>query len=545
MAMARDRQASGSTAVGPLRIGDGSGWAFLNDPWRDEPEGEMGPPDGSRVEYLAIRADEVYGDFSASFRFRLRNITPVRFLFRLQDSRRFYALDIPFGGQQFRSRACWAGIVIADGTALQRYLSFGLVPGLCACLARWYEVRVTAAGARLRAWIDDIPVAPVEDHTYGAGRLGLGSIQTPYAEAPRFDRLQVAGPAQAATAWPGLQAPAPHWITPCPEVDPATYQSYAGLIKSRSGAATLYLTFGNPNAGQCQRAVFLRSQDGGRTWGPSEPATLASGFGGPFVRRDGTWVCLHCNPDDPALAVCAYASSDEGRTWQGPEPLRIAGGWPRQWRPGGAWRAVRLRDGALVAPVMVTPADEPKAPTQCPFWAAVAIRSQDDGHSWSAPVLCDADARDPRQPPPMLRYAGRYYEVALDEGAPGVLVGIGRPDRDPYMWQLRSPDGGRTWEPAAIGHFPGYCPSLTRTAGGALLATTRYPHFAAHVSRDGGRTWGLPVIVDYAIWANQQAVEIEPDVVLVTYMGHIMDPGQADSRIARLRVSADGLSLEH
>ena len=133
----------------------------------------------------------------------------------------------------------------------------------------------------------------------------------------------------------------------------------------------------------------------------------------------------------------------------------------------------------------------------------------------------------------------------MDEAGPGTLVGIGRPDRDPYMWQLRSPDGGRTWEPAAIGHFPGFCPSLTRTASGALVATTRYPHFAAHLSRDNGRTWEPPVIVDYAIWANQQAVEIEPDVVLVTYMGHIMEPGQADSRIARLRVTGAGLALDH
>jgi len=204
-----------------------------------------------------------------------------------------------------------------------------------------------------------------------------------------------------------------------------------------------------------------------------------------------------------------------------------------------------MRDGSLVAPVIVTPTDEPAAPTQCPFRAAMVIRSEDDGHTWSAPVLCDADARELDRPPSMLRYAARYYEVAMDEAEPGVLVGIGRPDRDPYVWQLRSEDRGRTWAPAAIGHFPGFCPSLTRTASGALVATTRYPHFAAHLSRDGGRTWSAPVVIDYAIWANQQAVEIEPDVVLLTYMGHIMEPGQPDSRIARLRVTDAGLVLDH
>ena len=75
--------------------------------------------------------------------------------------------------------------------------------------------------------------------------------------------------------------------------------------------------------------------------------------------------------------------------------------------------------------------------------------------------------------------------------------------------------------------------------------TTRFPHFAAHLSRDGGRTWDPPVIVDYSQWANQVAAEAEPDVVVVTYMGHCTDPGKADSRIARLRVTPEGLVLDH
>ena len=256
-------------------------------------------------------------------------------------------------------------------------------------------------------------------------------------------------------------------------------------------------------------------------------------------------VSLRADQTDAAAPLRAYESVDEGRTWRGPTKPQVAGGWPREWRAGGPWPPVRMRDGSLVLPMMVSPIDEPVLPTQCQYVAAMTLRSEDDGQSWSAPVLCDADARDRQKPPKMLRYAARYYEVAIDEVAPDVLVGIGRPDRDPYMWQLRSEDGGATWHPAAIGHFPGFCPSLTATRSGALVATTRYPHFAAHLSRDGGRTWSAPVIVDYAIWGNQHAVEIEPDVVLVTYMGHIMEHGQADSRIARLRVTDEGLTLDN
>jgi hypothetical protein len=69
--------------------------------------------------------------------------------------------------------------------------------------------------------------------------------------------------------------------------------------------------------------------------------------------------------------------------------------------------------------------------------------------------------------------------------------------------------------------------------------------FAACPSRDGGKTWGCPAIVDDCHWANQQAVEVEPDIVLVTHTGKIMSPGEADSRIARLKLTPAGLVLDH
>jgi len=520
-------------------------WVFLNGEWSRGVGGELAPPDGTDVEYMAVKEGVCYGDFTATFRYRLRTMTSVRFLFRLQDSRRFYALDIPCNGQQFRARTFWAGIVVADGSPLQRYLNFGLVPGLCARLEHWYEVKVEAKGTSLRAWIDGVLVADVQDNTYASGRVGLASIQNPYIDAPRFDGFQIEGDPLPASEGFRLEAPSQHWITPCPEPDPTTYQSYAQLMQGKSGEVVLFLTFGNPNWGETRRSVFIRSRDGGRTWGASEPSTLQAGFGGSFVREDGTWVCIHSNHSTFKWQLYAYESVDEGRSWKTPYVLDIDGGWPAEWRVGGAWTPVRMRDGSIVVPVMCALANEPVADSQCPFYAAMVIRSRDDGRTWSAPVLCDASNKAPGEPVTPLRYAGRYYEVAMDEGDEGTIVGIGRPDRDPYMWRLQSNDGGRSWEPAAIGHFPGFCPSLTATASGALVATVRYPYFAAYLSWDGGRTWGPPVIVDYCAWANQRALEVEPDVVLVTYMGEIMDPGKADSRIARLKVTDQGLVLDH
>ena len=206
-----------------------------------------------------------------------------------------------------------------------------------------------------------------------------------------------------------------------------------------------------------------------------------------------------------------------------------------------------MHDGALVLPVIAALGEFGGG--DYPYDTCFALRSEDDGLTWSQPVRCDSQNHFPGKPIELNTtehyLAAILYEVALAEVGGNVLMGIGRPARDPYMWQIQSNDGGRTWEPAAIGPFPGYCPSLTRTTSGALVATTRFPYFAAHLSRDGGRTWDLPVIVDYAMWANQDALEVEPDVVLVTYMGDILGPGKADSRIARLRVTPEGLRLDH
>ena len=314
---------------------------------------------------------------------------------------------------------------------------------------------------------------------------------------------------------------------------------------------TLHLTWGNPNAGETLRIDHIRSTDGGRTWGDPEPCSLQRGFGSSFVRRDGTIVAIHTNnPILSATPFFCYESSDEGRSWSLPKQVTLNEPWPTAWKVGGGVRVVRLADGSLLLPVMCTLADEPKSPSLVPFWACLALRSEDDGHTWSSPVHSDSSHHVPGEQlrPEMgggLVHAGRYFELGMDEVRPNVIVGIGRPERDPYMWQMRSEDGGRTWDPAALGHFPGYCPSLTATRSGAIVATTRYPHFAAHLSRDAGRTWDPPVIIDYCSWANQQALEVEPDVVLVTYMGEITTTGQADSRIARIQVTSEGLRLDH
>ncbi len=534
-----------------LRIDDGQNWSFLNGQWTDGTEGELIPPDGGGKEYVAVARSQEYSDVSASFRFKLRSPhSGARFLFRVQDSTRYYALDIPWCGQQNRNRHFWAGIVLADGTALQRYLHFGLVPGICPEHNRWYEARVECSGTRIRAWIDGRPVADIEDQTYSAGRVGLMGLITAGSQTPHFANLQVEGIAAGPSPWSGLTLPPKHWITPCSQVAPETFQSYPNIIKSNFGELTVSIPFGNPNAGEVRRTVWVRSNDGGRTWSDPQPATLPQGFGAPFVKKDGTWVCVHCKQDGSVEeAMYTFESKDEGETWSAPKPLNIQGECPKEFSlpayPSG--QPLRLRDGTLLVPVYcqaVDPPDFHKVATNFVF------RSTDDGETWAAPVRCD---RNNSQDLERWFCPGNLSEIGLAETADNVVVGFGRPGPWPYMWQVQSNDGGQTWEPAAFGAFPGYCIpkgrsdlfTLTSTVSGALVAVHRFPYLGANVSYDGGITWDAGTIIDYPLWANHKALEVEPDVVLVVYMGHIVEPGQADNRILRLRVTKHRLALDN
>lgn len=525
-----------------VKIGSGRQWAFHNGPWTDGPAGQLRPPDGGGREYAAVLRGAEYTDLSATCRFRFRaHFGAARLLFRFQDLRTYYALDIPWCGQQNRNRHLWAGISLANGGPLQRYLQFRMVPGVCPEPGRWYTARLECCGPRIRAWIEGRLAIDVEDPTLARGRVGLMATVTAVAKAAHFADLEVEGTRVGPSAWKGFAPPPPHWLTPCPETEPDAYQSYPSIIQSKTGRLTVQIPFGNPNQGQIRRAVTVCSEDAGRTWSTPVPATLPLGFGAPFVRRDGTWVCVHGGQDQvaKARALLAYESKDEGRTWSAGKPLRVKGRWPAEFNapayPSG--RPVRLESGALlVSAYCVLPGG---------LATNFAFRSTDEGRTWAAPVRCDRNnPQHPDRPAAAWPCPANFSEIGLAETTPGEVVGYGRPGPWPQMWELRSHDGGKNWEPATHAAFPGYCVSLTHTASGALVAITRFPHLCAHLSYDGGLNWDEGTILDYPQWANHQALEVEPDVVLVVYMGHIVHPGQPDTRILRLRVTGGGLVVD-
>jgi hypothetical protein len=59
---------------------------------------------------------------------------------------------------------------------------------------------------------------------------------------------------------------------------------------------------------------------------------------------------------------------------------------------------------------------------------------------------------------------------------------------------------------------------MAMTASGAMVCAHRYPHYAVNVSRDGGLHWDAGTVIDYPVWAMGTVTEVEPDVLLCTYM---------------------------
>ena len=548
-----------ATYIETFSIGDGANWSFMNGPWTDREGGELRGPDNDEViaakpaenvtwddysgAHMAVRHDRSYDNFMAKFRLRFRySHGGARLVFRVQDSYRYYALDIPWCGQQNRNRHMWAGIVIADGTPLQRYLDFRLMTEIVPMHDHWYTAKVQCEGPRIRAWLDGRLVADLMDDTYQAGRIGVMGIKSAGLGCDTdFASLQVEGQSFDAGAWEGLTPPVHHWILPCPKTDSSTFQGYPGIVKSKSGELTVSIPYQDPNGGELKRIVWVRSSDAGRTWSMPVPATLNEGFNG-FVKQDGTWVALHSKPGGTLKEVLyTYESSDEGCTWQGPQTLNIVGDWPEELEGpfSGSGQPLRLRNGTLLVPLMTQ--QHIGSYVNAKVSTNYVLRSTDDGRTWQAPVWCD---RNNFVSPDLIFCTGNISEMGMAETDDNVVIGYGRPGPWPYMWRVSSNDGGKTWQPACFGAFPGYCSTLTSTVSGSLVAVHRFPYLAANVSHDGGITWDHGTIIDYPIWANHQAVEVEPDVVLVNSMGYIAKPGQADRRVYRLRVTPRGLVVD-
>ncbi|MCS7310977.1 MAG: glycoside hydrolase, partial [Armatimonadetes bacterium] len=185
-------------------------------------------------------------------------------------------------------------------------------------------------------------------------------------------------------------------------------------------------------------------------------------------------------------------SHDDGRTW--------------------SRRAITVAEGyATSAPVRELPSGRcllgvyAEQREKGHLFAAVAA-STDGGLHWEAPIPLSGRCAT-------LPDGTETDFIRLKDGA---LLAVIRSDQVNMHYCL-SRDNGRTWTtPQDIG-FPGHAPHLTRLSTGEILLTHRLPYTALHVSRDEGRSWQGPFVLDEVEGAYPSTVELKDGSVLAVY----------------------------
>ncbi|HQH53007.1 MAG TPA: exo-alpha-sialidase [Candidatus Hydrogenedentes bacterium] len=498
---------------GPALQLDGQ-WRFSGEPWTQDEEGVIRPPDKRNLHSRAFWTGQAYADLEVEFEFngdyRETGTGSAGILLRSQDVNHAYLVYFPWGGQQLRAKHFWAAVATIDGDAYLRHLAAEWVPGVPSETDRWYSVRVAAQGPSIDVWVDGRRAVHVEDDTYSSGLVGLAGYGW-----YRFRNIRAAGTPVQAQPWNAEAAIPSHAFT-------------IGLSSEEMPSACI-APDGDVLIAAGSRLV--RSKDKGRTW--QAPETLPESLGKVtdygntmFATPDGRLMVMVYHPQaetgNPVPGILMSESPDNGATWTEPVPSTVAPEWPAVPKNLVPYGPVTLNnDGVLMRFLLGGAMDEGATFTDVRSWSAThckayVIRSADSGATWSAPIELDR--------PSWTNAERGTIPGSLDLTEPTAVVmgqtvtALIRPVYSPYMWQCWSYDGGATWDAASRATFPGYAQSMAKTASGALVCAHRYPHYAVNVSRDGGLHWDAGTVIDYAAWAMGTITEVEPNLVLCTYM---------------------------
>jgi hypothetical protein len=529
-----ERSAAPAKTSDCLQLGDGHDWNFVGGPWTQDKEGVIRPPDRRNLHSRAFCRTQAFKDLTAEFEFngnyRETGTGSAGLILRATDAGHFTFVYFPWGGQQLRAKHFWAAVGKVDGDGYIRNLEAAYVPGVPSETDRWYKVRVAAEGPRIRVWVDGRKALETVDPAPQGGCVGLAGYGLYLFRNARFSGERISPP-----AWTDAAAAPAHAFT----VGLSSEQMPCGCI-APNGDVLL--------AGANQ---LVRSSDKGMTWAkpetlPDKLGTLTDYGNSMFRTPDGRLIVMLYRPQaevkKPAAEILIAESTDNGRTWSDPAPSQVGPNWPAQPKnlvPYGP--LVATADGALLRFLLGGVKEENTAFTDVRTWSSIhckafAIRSTDGGKSWTAPIEIDR--------PSWTGTARGTIPGSLDFTEPtGVAIGntvtvLIRPVYSETMWQCWSYDCGATWDAAARTTFPGYAQSMVLTQSGVILCAHRYPSYSVNISRDGGLNWDAGTVIDYPAWAMGCMVEVEPDVVLSTYMN--AERGQP--LLAQLiRVTPDGI----
>lgn len=504
----------------PLKIQGARGWRFSGEPWTEDGEGVIRPPDRRNLHSRAFYTPQAFTDLTVQFEFnanyRETGSGSAGLILRASDGNHFYLVYFPWGGQQLRAAHFWAIVAKVDGDGYLRNIAARWVPGVPSETDRWYQVRVEAKGPKISVWVDGRRALSVTDDTYQSGCVGLAGYGWYF-----FRNVRISGAKVEPPAWN----------------DPTPIPNHSFTVGFDSQHMPTGCVAPNGDVLLAAGNRLVRSTDKGRTW--SEPVELPAKVA-PLTDYGST---LFCTSGGRVMAmvyrtqeqtgksvpeILISESTDNGLTFSDPVSAEVAPNWPNEPAnlvPYGP--LVEGADGSLNRFLLGGVEREGRKFTDVRTWGAThakafAIRSTDGGESWSAPIELDRP-----------RWSGiprGQLPGSLDFTEPtGVAIGekltvLIRPIYSSTMWQCWSNDGGATYDGAARTTFPGYAQSTIRTRSGVILCAHRYPHYSVNLSADDGLNWDEGTVIDYAFWGMGCLIEVEPDVVLCTYMN--WDRGQ-------------------
>lgn len=293
---------------------------------------------------------------------------------------------------------------------------------------------------------------------------------------------------------------------------PGDYKPWISKLKN---GELLIVAFANSGKGElAECALFWRSRDGGRTWGPREE------------RRDlhGREFALSCLADGTLIMTChilardvfneaghayskVFRSTDGGRVWSemriGPE------GFPAGGRTAADWTAVEIdaphNPGKKVALLGVSVSHgKEKAPSSVYLWS-----SRDSGATWDKSLNPDTKG--------WIDVDGFFCQSTTYVAASGRILHPVRVDRTGPHWLLPeqkdlpksqvgdqgdrsmlwySDDNGKTWQKhkdgGRFGTYGEMYPRFLRLADGRLLLT-----FTVRSKPKDGYPLGLRAILSY------------------------------------------------
>ena len=527
-----------------LRIGDGSGWTFVNADWCDGSQNALMVPDekirqnGSGIQghHYAFLREKVYGDIHASFEFRLYSHSDVGIIIRAADPSHFHLLHFPNCGQASRAQHFWSALSRMDDSGYLRIVKMGLTRRVPSNNGIWLNADITLRGNSVSArigstgWFEAVDPMLPESGRIGVYLFGRGEIRN----------LNIEGGPLPLVPWKDQKKPPTNWFHPCPDTCYGQWQRPEQLVLTSCGDLLLnYTVQEHPYRGKIT-ALMVRSKNKGRTW--SKPKPLDG-------LKEGKWEghgAIHVFPDGklrmlmPGEDFRLSESRDDGRIWLPPEPVTV---FPP---PEGIERLhlgpqafVNLSDGSVI--MFGYGRHDSTDPDSTIFtWGshhcqAFACRSKNNGRTWTPWVNVDG-ARDD-QGHPVTGSLDLTEVCGVQIGDKRILALI-RPIFSPWMWETWSSDGGATWAPCVRGQFPGYATAnMLRTESGAILVSHRLPGCTIHTSTDDGLTWDQGTLIDSAVWVMGSILEVEPDLVLYIYW----DSFESMMRAQFIRITPQGL----